>query len=77
VLKGRYYHDFDFMEWSRRKKASHTWRSILAGKDVLKYGLIRRIGDGSATKIWEDRWIPNHFSGGPIAIHQDHDLVHV
>jgi hypothetical protein len=77
VLKGRYFHDSEFMECTRRKKASHTWRAILAGRDVLKAGLISRIGDGSTTRIWEDRWIPKHFCGKPIAFQEEHDLVTV
>jgi hypothetical protein len=40
---------------------SHTWRAILAGKEVLRKGMIRRIGDGNLTNIWRDRWIPMHF----------------
>lgn len=35
VLKGRYYHDSTFMESSGKKHASHKWRAILAGKEVL------------------------------------------
>ena len=68
VLKGRYYHDTDFLHATRKKHASHTWRAILAGREVLQQGLIRRIGDGSTTHIWIDRWIPNHFSGKPISV---------
>jgi hypothetical protein len=64
------------MECTRRKKASHTWRAILAGRDVLKSGLMKRIGDGSDTRIWEDRWIPKHFSGKPIVFQEDHGLVY-
>lgn len=45
---------------------SSTWRAILAGREVLIKGLIRRIGDGSMTQIWQDRWLPNHFSGRPL-----------
>ena len=66
VLKGRYYHDADFLIATRKKHASHTWRVILEGREVLKKGLLRRIGDGSMTNIWRDRWLPNHFSGLPI-----------
>ena len=66
VLKGRYYHDGDFMHSTRRKRASHTWRAILAGRVVLERGLIRRIGNGKQTNIWRDRWIPAHFDARPI-----------
>lgn len=66
VLKGRYYHDGEFMTGTRKKHASHTWCAILTGKDALKEGLIRRIGNGTLTNIWRDRWIPAHFNGQPI-----------
>jgi hypothetical protein len=67
VLKGRYFHDTDFLTASRKKHASHTWRAILEGREILKKGLIRRIGDGSTTDIWRDRWLPNHFAGRPLS----------
>lgn len=66
VLKGRYFHDSDFLLATRKKHASLTWRSILASREVLKMGLTRRIGDGSETRIWRDSWLPNHFGGHPI-----------
>jgi hypothetical protein len=46
VLKGRYFHDGNFLTSRRKKHASHTWRSIMAGREVLERGLIKRIGDG-------------------------------
>ena len=66
VLKGRYYHDSNFLDCTRKRRSSYTWGAIVAGREVLKQGLIRRIGDGSTTRIWEDRWIPQHFGGRPI-----------
>lgn len=45
---------------------SSTWRAILAGREVLIKGLIKRIGDGLTTRIWQDKWLPNHFLGRPL-----------
>ena len=41
-----------------KRHMSYTWRSILARIEVLKKGLIWRIGDGTTTAIWTDDWIP-------------------
>jgi hypothetical protein len=38
----------------------------MAGKEVLVQGLIKRIGNGASTNIWQDRWIPMHFNAKPI-----------
>ena len=66
ILKGRYFHDTNFMEATRKKHASQTWRATLAGRDVLQRGLIKRISDGESTNIWRDRWLPKHITGKPI-----------
>lgn len=59
--RGGYYHDGDFLASSRKRHASHTWKAIMSGREVLARGLIKRIGDGSSIDIWRDRWIPKHF----------------
>jgi hypothetical protein len=51
VLKGRYYHNGDFLAATRKRHSSQTWRAILVGRDTLWHGLIRRIGDGEGTRI--------------------------
>ncbi|WVZ52945.1 hypothetical protein U9M48_003943, partial [Paspalum notatum var. saurae] len=38
--------------------ASATWQSVLHGLELLKKGIIWRIGDGSQVRIWRDPWIP-------------------
>jgi hypothetical protein len=58
VLRARYYKNGDFLEASCPKQASFTWRSIIFGRDLLKEGLIWRIGDGSDIRVMADRWIP-------------------
>lgn len=77
VLKGRYFHDSDFLSATRKKHASQTWRAIVAGREVLKKGLIRRVDDGNSARIWQDRWIPNHFGGKPITSGQNEPVTMV
>lgn len=50
------------------KFASATWRAIIAGRDALKTGLIKRPDDsGSTISIWDDKWIPGTLSMSPVA----------
>jgi hypothetical protein len=44
---------------------SYVWRSILKGLQVLKKGIIWRIGDGSRVRIWEDPWFPSGVTRQP------------
>jgi hypothetical protein len=55
VLKGRYYPNDTILSARKKKNSSHTWRAILARRGVLEKGLIRCIGDGTTTDIWNDR----------------------
>lgn len=36
---------------------SQIWRSLIEGRDTLKLGLIKRIGNGGTTRIWEENWL--------------------
>jgi hypothetical protein len=45
---------------------SYTWRSILKGVEVLKAGIVCRIGDGSKVNIWDDPWIPRDSTRKPL-----------
>jgi len=49
----------------------------MSGREVLDRGLIKRIGDGSSTNIWHDRWIPNHFEARPLTPQDGQDVAQV
>jgi hypothetical protein len=66
VLKGKYYLIGDFMLARRKKNSSHTWHAILSGRSILELGLIHRIGNGTSTNIWTDKWIPNGIGLKPV-----------
>lgn len=57
VLKQRYFRNNTFMESSIGSRPSFAWRSLLHGRALLQQGLVTRIGNGSSTNVWWDKWI--------------------
>ncbi|XP_073358359.1 uncharacterized mitochondrial protein AtMg00310-like [Aegilops tauschii subsp. strangulata] len=66
VLKGRYFPDTDFMHAYVPKSMSATWRAIIAGREALQAGLIKRVGEGNSIDVWADKWIPGTISMTPL-----------
>jgi hypothetical protein len=58
VLKARYDKEGDFLSAACPKRASYTLRSIIHGRELLRAGLVWRIGDGSNIPVWTSNWIP-------------------
>ena len=63
VLKARYYPDGHLTDTVFSGNPSSTWTAISHGLELLKKGLIWRIGNGKSVRIWRDNWIPrdSHF----------------
>jgi hypothetical protein len=58
VLKTKYFPEVEFMAATIPRSSSATWRAIIAGREALTCGLIKRIGSGLSVDVWTDRWIP-------------------
>jgi hypothetical protein len=58
VLKGRYFPNSGFLQATVPHRSLATWRAIVAGREALQLGLLRRIGDGSTVSVTDDKWIP-------------------
>jgi hypothetical protein len=74
VLCVRYLKDGDFMFASCPIRASFTWRSIFHGRDLLKEGLIWKVGDGSRTNVYYHNWIPRATLKHPLGHRPDVDV---
>ena len=67
VLKAVYFPDSDLLNATLGSHPSKIWRAIVEGRDVLKQGLIRRIGTGENTDAWHDNWLPRDGALRPVA----------
>lgn len=66
VLKAKYYPGGHLLDVVTAANASQTWRAIEHGLELLKKGIIWRVGDGSPLRIWRDNWIPRTIGMRPI-----------
>jgi hypothetical protein len=54
VLNTEYFPQGNVLGMAPASDASPTWRAIEHGVELLKHGVINRIGDGQSTRIWRD-----------------------
>jgi len=52
ILKAVYFPSGEFLVAQLGSRPSRVWRSILDRREVLTQGLVRRIGTGETTEIW-------------------------
>lgn len=58
VLKSKYYPNGELLDRVFNADASPVWRGIEFGVELLKQGVIWRVGDGKKIQIQHDQWIP-------------------
>lgn len=62
-LKSRYFPNDSFLDASIGSKPSYAWRSLNFGKELLKKGLKKVIGNGKSTDVWLDKWVDDPLEG--------------
>lgn len=69
------------MDCSIAKSASHGWRGICLGKDLLKPKLGKIIGNGASTSLWAELWlsldVPKCPMGHVVSGHMDLKVSHL
>lgn len=66
ILTGKYCKSSSFLECTTPATASHGWRSILIGRDILKTQLGWSIGNGTAINIWKEAWLSHTCQTRPM-----------
>ncbi|XP_010445339.1 PREDICTED: uncharacterized protein LOC104727990 [Camelina sativa] len=73
VLTGKYYKTTSFLESPVPNHASHGWRSICLGRELLKTDLSKLLGTGEATPIWGTPWLSLDQPFSPLGPPQKED----
>ena len=68
VLKAKYYPYGKLEDTVFTGNASSSCQAISHGLDLLKRGLIWRVGNGRNIRVWRDNWIPRPFSFKPVSL---------
>jgi hypothetical protein len=58
VLKAKYFPNGNILDTVFSTDPSPVWRGVEFGLELLKEGVISRIGDGKNTQILRDQWLP-------------------
>jgi hypothetical protein len=58
IMKEKYYTNSSFVHANLGSNPLYAWRSIFNSREMLKQGLIWRVGNGKDIKIWGDKWLP-------------------
>jgi hypothetical protein len=58
IMEAKYYRGGQFLDSNLGTRPSYAWRSIHSSRDLIKEGLIWRIGSVTQVRIWKDKWLP-------------------
>ena len=77
ILRAKYCNKTSFLQVEPPKTASHGWRGILKGRNLLLTNLSKVIGDGESTRIWKDPWLSMSTPMRPLGpvCEENQDLV--
>ena len=58
IMEAKYYPGGNILDTQLGTWPFYAWGSILSSCELIKEGLVWRIGNGNQVQIWKDKWIP-------------------
>lgn len=68
LLKAKYFPSGHLLDTVFSGNGFVVWKGIVHGLELLKKGIIWRVGDGALIRTWRDPWIPRPSSYRPITL---------
>lgn len=59
LLEAKYIRGADFLEVQVSDSASFVWKSICAGRGVVRKGCVKQVVRRDSINVWRDPWIPD------------------
>nr|XP_027088506.1 uncharacterized protein LOC113709853 [Coffea arabica] len=75
VLRAKYFPKESIFRCKAQKNVSWFWQGLLGVRSFIEKGVIRRIGNGRSTSIWEHKWIPGTPTGKPTTPRQGNNSL--
>ncbi|XP_042983190.1 uncharacterized protein LOC122312604 [Carya illinoinensis] len=80
VLKQKYFSKSGLLDATLGSRPSFAWRGVCAGLEILREGLVWRVGNGHKINIWKDWWITSFpskkvTSTRPVGCECEQDLL--
>lgn len=60
IYKQKYFPRNSFLDAPDKSNISFCWRSLLATRQVLRFGMAWRVGNGENINLWTDHWLPGN-----------------
>ena len=57
VFKARFFPNSSILKAKDSNTGSYSWKSIISARDVIRKGMVWRIGNGQNVRIEEDKWL--------------------
>ena len=67
VLKAKYFPKESILNCKTPQDASRIWQGLMGERSLIDKDLIRRIGNGRSTSVWDHKWIPRSSTGKPTS----------
>lgn len=67
VFRARFFPDCYILEAKDSSVGSYAWKSILSARNVIRKGMVWRIGNGESVRIKMDKWLPTQSSRSVIS----------